>query len=103
MKPGRKPHSSKSFLKEANKGASLMSLSMRIVAGVAALAALVLSVTAASACCGGCGCGCRHGYGSSFGYGYGYGYGGVFLFTAVPGTPTRRRGPRLYLPAPRLP
>jgi hypothetical protein len=57
MKPGRKRHSSKSFLKEANKGASLMSLRMRIVTGAGALAALILSVTSASACCGGCGCG----------------------------------------------
>jgi hypothetical protein len=57
MKPGRKRHSSKSFLKEANKGASLMSLRMRIVTGAGALAALILSVTSASACCGGCGTG----------------------------------------------
>ena len=34
-----------------------MSLSMRIVTGAGALAALVLSVTTASACCGSCGCG----------------------------------------------
>src|SRR5262249_10938682 len=53
------------FRMEANKkGASLMSVRMRIVAGAAALAALVLSVSTASACCGGCRCG--HGFATSY-------------------------------------
>jgi hypothetical protein len=76
-----------------------MSLSMRIVAGVAALAALVLSVTAASACCGGCGCGCGYGYGSSCGYGYGYGYGGYSVYAPVQATYAVDQGPVYDVPA----
>jgi hypothetical protein len=50
-----------------------MSVGMRIVAGAAGLAALVLSVTSASACCGGCGCG----------YGYTSYYAPVTVYRAV--------------------
>src|ERR1043166_5013112 len=80
-----------------------MSVVMRIVAGAAALAALVLSATTASACCGGCGCGCgysySYSYASSCGYGYGYGYGGYSVYAPVQPTYAVDQGPVYNVPA----
>jgi len=77
-----------------------MSVAMRIVAGVAGLAALVLSVSTASACCGGCGCG---------GYGYATYYQAVTFLRPVtvyaPVQPTYAvdQGPLYQVPAPVAP
>jgi len=73
-----------------------MSLSMRIVAGAAALAALVLSATAASACCGGCGCG---GYGYSTYYAPVTVYRPVTVYAPVQPTYAVDQGPVYDVPA----
>lgn len=73
-----------------------MSVRMRIVAGVAALAALVLSVGTASACCGGCGGGCGYGYGYAT---YTY-YRPVTVYAPVQATYAVDLGPTYAVPAP---
>jgi len=77
-----------------------MSVLMRIVAGAAALAALVLSASTASACCFSCGCG------GGYGYGYPTAYQAVTFLRPVavyaPVQPTywADQGPAYDVPAP---